>query len=1329
MYVEKLFPYLKDGDFVRSERKVVDISSIYCPLESDIATVGIDIKRTNRDFKLIKILPCDLLVFDESDEVAFKVTNGLYGDTISAVISEIDYTSISNRLDISTVDDVLSATMMMNGAYYKEDIITDEFINICSNGVNIPEDVLSSVKIKYENGISFSEWVDNFTGIKESADMLDSLVADKKSGKSINTQVLSDDRDSIYNWMDAYFALPEGEDMRSGGREVVPLLIGPTAVFKSATVKELCKKYDYRMVDFRVAFTSRLDYSGLYEMGEIEGDTKKYSYSCPMEEIVTCSDGFREFCRQSYDKISDILRKGYIEDNKVTDGENSDSNQTTLTDEQRDKLSKLLAQYKEYMKTPVLFFDEITRCKDGGVNGILVQLLNQKRFQNMTLNGCKFVAATNLNISNDAEHARLKYELDDMYDVAEDIDVAYSNRFIPLKVFPQDVKGRWFEWAESTTERNGKTVTSIHPVVLEFLKGPGDNLVYNDTPVLTAIDNGLSKNEINSQTFPNYRTWDMLSGYLYSIDEDYEVRVKRDSNAVREYRTNIVNGLISSWAGEKFINFLNKKGYKEYEEVHGVINDDVGDFLNSTLSSGTPALLIGPSSLGKTSRVNAYRKKVEKRTGLKPELISVNLASMDTADLMGYPIKRSLVEYSAGEDLEKFGLGSVKKELEDVIKGVASNLDYGMTDSLTVRAPSMEMKLRFQKALKEGREVILFFDEANRVKNPTIMSAMFECFTEDTPVRLLDGRTLTMSELYKEAESGNVDLWTYSVDNDGKVVPGHISCVIKKKPKTKMVRISMEDGSTVECTEDHKFMLTDGSYVMAKDLTDDMDIMEVDSRISDKDNGDTVSGYETALNSMKISKVEYIDTVDTVYDLTIDNEYHNFTLGNGAVVHNCISDSRFCGISFKDQKDKVKIVAACNMSYTGMEEGEDVDADAYSSAGSLDPALAARFSLFWKKGYDENDVKSWISFMEDLKKEGEIDSTLVDYFKTLDTETAVKTMARVEARKIESAEPSTRTFLQLSKDIKSMRGKAGKNGYQKSLFNGKVIFDSGLSNELYTVDSEGENSNISTEVFSQKVVDFLKNVLEFRDVWEPALIGDKIDVGGGRIMAGVDIMDTLEKIREIIQDYLSKPMTQNDRDDCRAYASTALDLASAANRLDLRVSAKRKECFAFYVGEDFAKGFLDYFNSVFGTDADQDITIEMLSDESLIAPFLRKKRLSLIRLSGDTDKMVDVMLDLMREFLSVHGETLPSKNYASFINGIRGILPVADNMSTLLIRSDKSVDPMFKKAEEEGDGFIKGLVSCYSASISDKDIDDMRNLMSGNSNSKSTGSKRKSRIL
>lgn len=1033
------------------------------------------------------------------------------------------------------------------------------------NGIEVDTNELTDIHVSYKSGINFIDWMNTTKDINESADFLDSLIADKQNGKNIKGTILGESKDSIYDWLDSYFALPEEADMKSGGREVVPLLIGPTAVFKSATVKELCAKYNYRMVDFRVAFTSRLDYSGLFQIGEVDG--KKFSYSCPMEELVTCSDGFRAFCRKAHEKVSKILKDGFIEDNKVSDGENSDSNQVQLTSEQIVKLNKLLQNYEYYMKTPVLFFDEVTRCKDQGVNGVLVQLLNQKRFNDMTLNGCKFVAATNLNINNDPAHAEHKDELDDMYDVQEEIDVAYANRFMPLLVRPKDVEGRWFEWAESTKEKNGKTVTSIHQVILDFLRGPGKNMVYNDQPVLDAIERGLSDNEKRSQTFPNYRTWDMLSDYMYSIDEDYELRFKEDSEAKREYRRNIIVGLISEWAGNEFINFIRDRGYYEYDSVHGKVVDDVGDFLSSTLSSGVPALLIGPSSLGKTSRVHAYMKDVERRTGLKPILINVNLASCDTTDMMGYPIKQSLVEYSSGKDLEAMGLGSVQRDLQDVMKGIQSNVDYGMTDSVTLRAPDMRMKERFKRALDEGREVILFFDEANRVKNPTIMSALFEC----------------------------------------------------------------------------------------------------------------------------------------------------------------ISDSRFCNVSFKAQKDKVKIVAACNMSYSDMDSIEDVESDAYSGAGSLDPALAARFSMFWKKGYDENDVKSWIAFMEDQKKEGNIDSTLVDYFKTLSIDEAIRTMARVEARTLESAEPSTRTFFQMSKDIKSMRGKASKDGYRKSLYNGKVIFDDMISQEYVKVFTDMDNQNLGDTYIIQEVVDFLKKVTEYRDNWEASITGEKIDVGNGRVLSGEDIMDTLAKIVEFLEDKLQRPLTKDDVELCKTYYSTAMDLVSSIQRMDQRTSDKRKDWFAMYVGEDFARSFVSYFNSVYGTEMDEDITIEMLSDTSLINPFLRKKRAELSKLSGNTDKMIDEMLDLMREFLAVHGTTLPSKNYAMFIDGIRNVLPVADNMSTLLIRSDKTVEDMFMKGEEEGDSWIKGIVSCYSANISDKDIEDMKAKMSSIKSSKSSG--RRSRIL
>ena len=61
--------------------------------------------------------------------------------------------------------------------------------------------------------------------------------------------------------------------------------------------------------------------------------------------------------------------------------------------------------------------------------------------------------------------------------------------------------------------------------------------------------------------------------------------------------------------------------------------------------------MIGPSSLGKTSRVSAYMKGVEKKTGLKPVRIDVNLAAIDTVDVMGMPTKKALTEYVAGDVL------------------------------------------------------------------------------------------------------------------------------------------------------------------------------------------------------------------------------------------------------------------------------------------------------------------------------------------------------------------------------------------------------------------------------------------------------------------------------------------------------------------------------------------------------------------------------------------------------------------------------------------------------------------------------------------------------
>ena len=1654
--ISNYFPFLDKADFVKNVREVHAVEEFlgYEPLVVDLDSSTKD--SSKKVFKAYRIMPSNTLFLAELPNTVFNIFSGTFGSEIIVDIMEFDYQAVANLIEVDLVNDIDRAIFQCNGAYLVEDILTDTFINACANGLDVSSETYSEYKVLEDSDkldtVSMSEWLFSNEHIDESyimesaLDTLQLLKDRRKKGKSNDAEDIKG-KDAVYTWLDAYFSLPEGEEMKSGGREVVPLLIGPTAVFKSATVKELCKKYNYRMVDFRVAFTSRLDYSGLFQIGEVEG--KKYSYACPMEEIVVCSDGFREFCKQSYQKLEDILQKGYTESSVASDGNTVETEKKYLTDEQKTKIVELQLQYKNYMRTPVLFCDEITRCfsgstkvklldgrsltmeelynefgttkpfyvyscdkdgnvvfkkaysngitrrdadvvkvtldngssivctpdhrfmlrdgsyemamhfesgrslmatyfnyknstktsfgstyetfinprdmkeyythrevarqyygdtygklgKDGcfrnahhvdfnslnnvpenlkvmdrnehyslhihgensvskrlqsvdgyldmqrncmfkamqhpdffknqrrgledywgskrhnevmtseqrnkafktsefkdmcsnrcksqwsngqfdnidrisasrkanfekavrfvkilrdvgydinidnyqgfvdaftgqhgiyynvvsadwfsvvdnghslsevfeevnsrdwerffnsnkkildkikslnydetkqgicdgtydtsvgdyvdlsnkgvrdtlsflnyllseygdftnreymayhserdldkyhfafrygnlckyfgsfarakdlasvynhkvvsveilpykedvydievedthnflidlgddsgvfvhncrdkGVNGILVQLLNQKKLNDMTLNGCKFVAATNLDIQKGLEREEYRMELDMLYDVNTDLDVAYSNRFIPLKVYPNDVMDRWFEWASGTTDKKGfKGVSNIHPVVLEFLNNNRD-MVYNDKPVLDAIAEGLSDNEQRTQVFPNYRTWDMLSDYLYSVDKTAEAENdgKEDSGEEKLYKRKILEGYVSKWCCEKFIPFLESKGYSNFDDVKESVKDDVGDFLSTALETGSPAMLIGPSALGKTSRVKQYMKKAKIKTGLEPVLINVNLASKDAVDLMGMPVKQSLTEYVGGGILKGSGLDDVSKELQSVVANVSADIKYGMTDIMTLRAPDKTIKDRFVTALKEGREVILFFDEVNRVSSNTVTSAVFEV----------------------------------------------------------------------------------------------------------------------------------------------------------------ISDYRFAGVDFSNYKDRVKVVAACNMAWEGMDD----EAGGYGDTGTLDPAFAARFSIYWKKNYDENDVASWIEFMESQKEEGLIDGTLIEFFKGLDTEQALKIMASVEKRTLEDAQPSTRNMLQLSKDIKSMRGKRQENGtFKAKAFNGKILFTDDVVMQFEDLILERQSDSL--ESHAQKTIKFLDSLLYGSDSWESLLIGDTVKVGDTSISAS-DIVDSLAQCRDDLKQFTLKPMSADDRVECSDTIDLVEDLAGFVRQLDINTSNKREDMFKMYLGESILGEFTKYFNNTFGTNLDEDITIEQLSDKTLIIPFMKIVQRNFSKYSGNTESIVKYCLDLCNDFMEAHGKTLPNENYAMFLTGIKDILPNADNMVLFLKRSGENLEEMYQLAEGVGDDWIIDITSDFGNKVSREDIENIKKAIKDSKKSK-----------
>ncbi len=106
-------------------------------------------------------------------------------------------------------------------------------------------------------------------------------------------------------------------------------------------------------------------------------------------------------------------------------------------------------------------------------------------------------------------------------------------------------------------------------------------------------------------------------------------------------------------------------------------------------------------------------------------------------------------------------------------------------------------------------------DVMNRYRNKLVYDA---CLSMDTRIPLLDGRTLTLTQITEEFNAGE-RLWAYSCDpNTGKFAPGVISWAGVTRKNEKVMKITLDNDESVTCTLDHKFPVWDKGLVEAKDL-------------------------------------------------------------------------------------------------------------------------------------------------------------------------------------------------------------------------------------------------------------------------------------------------------------------------------------------------------------------------------------------------------------------------------------------------------------------------------------------------------------------------------
>lgn len=181
------------------------------------------------------------------------------------------------------------------------------------------------------------------------------------------------------------------------------------------------------------------------------------------------------------------------------------------------------------------------------------------------------------------------------------------------------------------------------------------------------------------------------------------------------------------------------------------------------------------------------------------------------------------------------GLGS-----NDVIYSTRSKEDY--TQKLAQLRQERLLAKQWKRAQYETQnnalanmtEVQMMYREADMMDLfPEIGAALDiymeeACLAGNTKIKLLSGVEKTIKELFDEDYT---NFWVYAVDENGQCAPTLIERVINKGNK-QIYEITLDDGSIIKCTGDHKWLLSDNTWCEAKDLKFGSSLMSISSKLN-----------------------------------------------------------------------------------------------------------------------------------------------------------------------------------------------------------------------------------------------------------------------------------------------------------------------------------------------------------------------------------------------------------------------------------------------------------------------------------------------------------------
>jgi len=731
--INRVFPFLEQARRIRripsaaiSKEKI-----IYIDLPPEYRVMGL---KTKSKFQLYSLFPFSdfyILKSDRFFDIKSLAVTLSYSNSILAEVDVVDYGEIIDfvefnhetntaYLDIlgkafqanvnSNTRDIFNA--FMNGDYIRtKELVINEFHNMMSDTIKqrgqylpkITEEQMAKDAITYKQlseplGPPLAqERITTNSGINESyihptfyEDISEAMVIpglNSDASQTVSSSIKTSD--PIELKIDNYLSFREGS-------ERVILLVGPTAVAKSAIVKAKAKEprpplapNGFRVIDFRCAFVERIDIEGMKGITVDPETGKMLSYSALMDKMLTATDDYQLYASQKYEYLVKYLQ---------------DHPDLAIKDKQA--IESLRDKFYEEMKPVILFFDEINRAPASVLNAFTM-ILNQKRYNNRSMKNARLIAAANDPIGLDEKYRQA-------YLVETFEDPATLDRFEPLVVRPQDIFKRWVDFI---------TQDGWHPSIIEFI-GDDPSKAYSMKIMQESVPDNNPDN-IGLTSFPNYRTWEFVNKHITAVENSAKNKQgRKDYFSEKQIYKFIGKNAVSS----AFISYLELKwpyitsNKRPSSKKHKLYNEDqMREGIASSISSGTPYLMIAPSSFGKTTRV----KEVTRDMGWGEPFI-VNLAQLDRTDVLGAVTTVKL--HSTISKQFEMQLGSGSALAKEILSNISDFGDIPLPDEITTMAPSAEFQQRLN-GLKRGEKLVVLFDEINRAESAT-MSAVFEAISD-----------------------------------------------------------------------------------------------------------------------------------------------------------------------------------------------------------------------------------------------------------------------------------------------------------------------------------------------------------------------------------------------------------------------------------------------------------------------------------------------------------------------------------------------------------------------------------------------------------------------